>query len=70
VTAAGGGVAPERVQPAAAPDRELLVACLNLENLSPSSDAAKLAGLGRVIATTSRPRTSSRWRRCRTTAGR
>ena len=50
VTAAGGGVAPERVQPAAAPDRELLVACLNLENLSPSSDAAKLAGLGRVIA--------------------
>jgi len=50
VTAAGGGVAPERLAPAAAPDRELLVACLNLENLSPSSDAAKIAGLGRLVA--------------------
>ncbi|HEX5009444.1 MAG TPA: nuclease, partial [Planctomycetota bacterium] len=49
VTAAGGGVAPESVPAAAAPDRELLVACLNLENLSPASDAAKLAGLARLI---------------------
>jgi len=46
--AGGGGVVPDVARPAAAD--ELSVATFNVENLSLASDAAKFAGLGRIIA--------------------